>query len=108
MSDFDRTEAEDLLFEKMVAELSAFRDSLLKLTPAEIIGDTIPYELVYKEDLLICFENDDLNLRDADIQFLLGMDAPLEWLYQSWLDTDGSHMDMIRDFIRTTVQTQEV
>lgn len=108
MADFDREQAEQELYEKMLSELQAFRESLLKLEPADIIGNYNPYELIYKEDLLMCFEDDELCLTDSDVQFLLGMDKPLDWLYQSWCDSSVSHMDMLREFIRNTVQTQEV
>ena len=108
MVDFDRQQADQELYDKMLSELQAFRESLLKLEPADIIGNYIPYELTYKEDLLMCFEYDELCLRDSDVQFLLGMDAPLGWLYESWCESSVSHMDMLREFIRNTVQTQEV
>lgn len=107
MVTFDREQAEEKLYEKMLSELHAFRESLLKLEPAEIIGNFNPYELTYKEDLLMCFEDDELCLSDGDVQFLLGMSEPLDWLYQSWCESSVSHMDILRDFIRNTVQMQD-
>ena len=106
MVDFDREQAEEKLYEKMLSELQVFRELLLKLEPAEIIGNFNPYELTYKEDLLMCFEDDELCLSDSDVQFLLGISEPLDWLYQSWCESGVSHMDILRDFIRNTVQTQ--
>lgn len=44
MADFDREQAEQELYEKMLAELSTFRDSLLRLSPSEIISNYNPYE----------------------------------------------------------------
>ena len=109
MADFDREQAEQELYEKMLSELQAFRESLLKLTPADITGNYNPYELIYKEDLLMCFEDDEPCLTDGDIQLLLGMDKPLDWLYRSWCNLKRlSYMDMLRELIRNTVQTQEV
>ena len=90
MADFDREQAEQELYEKMLSELQAFRESLLKLEPADIIGNYNPYELIYKEDLLMCFEDDESCLTDSDVQLLLGMDKPLDWLYQSWCDSSVS------------------
>lgn len=107
MVTFDREQAEEDLYKKMLSELHAFRESLLKLEPAEIIGNFNPYELTYKEDLLMCFEDDELCLSDSDVQFLLGMSEPLDWLYQSWCESSVSHMDILRDFIRNTVQMQD-
>lgn len=107
MVTFDREQAEEDLYKKMLSELHAFRESLLKLEPAEIISNFNPYELTYKEDLLMCFEDDELCLSDSDVQFLLGMSEPLDWLYQSWCESSVSHMDILRDFIRNTVQMQD-
>ena len=44
MADFDREQAEQELYEKMLSELRAFRESLLKLEPADIIGNYNPYD----------------------------------------------------------------
>ena len=107
MAGFDREQAENLLYEKMASELHNFRASLLEMNPADIIGSFSPYELIYKEDLLMCFEDDEMCLSDKDIRFLLNMDEPLDWLYQSWCESSVSHMGILREFIRDTVQTQE-
>ena len=106
MAGFDRDKLESELYEKMLAELQSFRASFLAMTPADIIGNYNPYELIYKEDLLMCFEDEELCLTDSDVLLLLGMDKPLDWLYQSWCESSVSHMDMLREFIRNTVQTQ--
>lgn len=108
MADFDREQAEQELYERMLAELSTFRDSLFRLSPSEIISNYNPYELVYKEDILMCFEYDELCLSDENVLVLLEKEKPLDWLYQSWCDSGVSHMDMMREFIRDTVQAQEV
>jgi hypothetical protein len=108
MADFDREQAEQELYERMLAELSTFRDSLLRLSPSEIISNYNPYELVYKEDILMCFEDDELCLSDENVLVLLEKENPLDWLYQSWCDSGISHMDMMREFIHDTVQAQEV
>lgn len=108
MVNFDREQAEQELYKKMLAELNAFRDSLLKLSSSEIISNYNPYELVYKEDILMCFEDDELYLSDENVRVLLEIEKPLDWLYQSWCDSGVSHMDMMREFILNTVQAQEV
>lgn len=107
MKEFNREQAERELYEKMLAELASFRESLLAMTPYEILSNYNPYELIYKEDLLMCFEDDELHLDDKDVRFLLNMDKPLDWLYQSWCESSVSHMSILRDFIRDTVQTQD-
>lgn len=103
--EFDRDEAESELYDRMLHELQSFRASVIALDPPAIIYGYKAYELMYKEDLLMCFEEDTLDLRDNDVKYLLNMDAPLEWLYQQWCDSGISHMDMLREFIRNTVQT---
>lgn len=94
----------DSLYWKMVNELNSFRASLLKLTPSEIINDFKAYELIYKEDIVLCFEDDEMYLNDDELKFLSEQEAPLDWLYQSWNDSDVSHMDLLREFIKGTVQ----
>lgn len=102
----NREQAFHMLYEKMDKELQSFRNSLLNLTPEDILSSWRPYELIYKEDLLLWFEEDyDLPLSDSDIEFLLDMDTPLDWLYKSWLDSSMSHMEMLREFITNTVKT---
>ena len=108
MADFDREKAEQELYELMLAELTSFRKSLLNMTPTDILSNYNPYELIYKEDVLMCFEDDELHLDDKDIRFLLKMDRPLDWLYQSWCESSVSHMSILRDFIRVTVRTQDL
>lgn len=94
----------DLLYEKMLQEFYDYKNSLLKLSPSELIGGFAAYELVYKEDLLLCFEeDDDLLLSEDDVAFLLKMDTPLDWLFKSWCDSGISHMDMLRAFIEEEV-----
>lgn len=108
MVDLIYEQAKEKLYDKMSEELQAFRSSLLKLTTSEIISDYYPYELIYKEDILMCFEDEEMTLSYADIKLLLKMDKPLDWLYQSWCESSVSHMEILRDFISNTVKTQEV
>lgn len=104
MTVFDRESTLDNLYWKMVNELNSFRASLLELTPAEIINDFKAYELIYKEDIVQCFEGDEMYLSDDELVFLFELEAPLDWLYQSWSDSDVSHMELLREFIKGTVQ----
>lgn len=95
----DKEEALDKLMGKMVNEMNEFTKSVAKMSGQQIIEKMIPYELVYKEDILMCFEDDELLLSCEEIKFLLDLNQPLDWLYQEWLDFDDSHMGMLRDFI---------
>lgn len=96
-------EVTDKLMGKMVNEMNDFLNSIRIKTGQQIIEEMIPYELTYKEDILMCFEDDELILSYEKINFLLGLERPLDWLYQEWLDFDDSHMGMLRDFITCTL-----
>lgn len=104
MAEINRESIMDNLYLQMVNELNSFRASLLELTPAEIINDFKAYELIYKEDIVQCFEDDEMYLSDDELVFLSEHEAPLDWLYQSWRDSDVSHMELLREFIKGTVQ----
>lgn len=96
-------EATDKLMGKMVNEMNDFLNSIRVKTGQQIIEEMISYELIYKEDILMCFEDDELILSYEEINFLLELEQPLDWLYQEWLKFDGSHMEMLRDFITCTI-----
>ncbi|NCC87073.1 MAG: DUF3848 domain-containing protein [Clostridia bacterium] len=94
----DRTEAmNQKLYEKLSAEYGKFYDHLKTLPPEEIIRSS--YEKVFKEDLLLCFEVTDLDYDKA--KALHSLKDPLDDLYNEWLGTDCSYMDMLRDVIDT-------
>ena len=99
----DRDTLDIMLYDKMSKELADFRASLLKMTPADILSNYNPYELIYKEDLLMCFEDDELALSDDELQVLNDMETPLDWLYQKWCNSTVSHMPLLRGFIVDTV-----
>lgn len=83
------------LYEKLSQEYSRFIDGLKQLSPEEIIEHS--YEKVFKEDILTCFECDDMPYAKA--KALLSLKNPLNDLYEEWLSTDCTHMDMLRDCI---------
>ena len=62
------------------------------------------YEIVYKQDILYCFEDDDLNLSYKEKKHLMSKKRPLEFIYQEWLATDCTHMQMIRDCIKDSTE----
>ena len=99
----DRDTLDIMLYDKMSKELADFRTSLLKMTPADILSNYNPYELIYKEDLLMCFEDDEIALSDDELQLLNEMKTPLDWLYQKWCESSVSHMSLLREFIVDTV-----
>lgn len=86
---------QERLYDKMATEYEDFIDTM-KLKPAKDILEAA-YEKVFKEDLLLTIEND--NLDDKQIAALLTLETPLGDLYRNWLDTDVSYMDMLRDTV---------
>lgn len=92
------------LYDKMDKELTCRKEEMIKESAEDIINGFIPYELVYKKDLLACFEENYVNLTEADYNFLLKLEKPLDWLYIQWLDSDDSHMGILRGFIENTLE----
>ena len=94
------------LYEKLAKEFDGYIEHLKTLPPEQIINSS--YEKVFKEDLLLCFEGNDLDYERA--KALLSLEKPLDELYDEWLGTDCSYMDMLRDCIdnRTDVAVKDM
>lgn len=106
MNNFTNRDKDDILDElmrKIVNEMNEFVNSITNKTGRQMMEEMIPYELIYKEDIMMSFEYDELDLSKEELVFLLDLECPLEWLYQEWLKYDGSHMDMLREFIKNTL-----
>lgn len=81
----------------MQAELDRFIAELKTKPPDEIIESA--YELIYKQDILQSFDFDfdgNCPLTDEQAKALLSMKYPLDYLYQEWLNYDGSVLDTLR------------
>ena len=90
---------DNMLYEKMQKEYDSFLEKIKSeqsLKPNQAIESA--YEIVYKQDILYCFEDNDLNLSYKEKK------RPLEFLYQEWLTTDCTHMQMIRDCIKDSTE----
>jgi hypothetical protein len=89
---------QEQLYDKVSDEFDKFLEELKGLPPAIVMEKA--YEKVIKEDLVngLC-END---LPDSRAQVLLELDYPLQSLYSEWLETDASHMDILREHIDRT------
>lgn len=98
---FDTNRLSKVLYNKLSDELAYRKKEMMKESPEDIINGFIPYELVYKEDLLSCFI--DMVLTDDEYDFLFNLENPLDWLYVQWLESDDSHMDLLETFIRNTL-----
>lgn len=85
----------DLLYQKALKEQDAFIEHLKTLPPEQIIDRS--YEKAMRDDILMSFEDDYLS--DKQVAELIKLDYPLSACYDEWMDTDVSHMEMLRDTI---------
>lgn len=84
-----------LLWEKAAKEQNDYIEHLKTLPPEQIIDRS--YEKVMRDDILMTFEDDYLS--DKQVAELIKLDYPLSACYDEWMDTDYSHMEMLRDTI---------
>lgn len=87
----------ELLFEKMSTEYEDYINSVKSYTDSDAVIRSA-YEITMKSDILVCFENENI-LSDKECRALLKRKCPLDILYNAWLKSDFSHMDMLRECI---------
>lgn len=90
-------ELQNLLYAKVKQEYDEFIEDLKKLPPETIIENS--YKKVMFEDIVASFEGEDSFLDKEQLIALLKFKCPLYICYEAWLDTDYTHMDMLRDSI---------
>lgn len=90
----------EMLYEKVENEYNAFIERLKKLPLDRIIDHA--YEKVFKEDLMIALQERKLSYNEA--KAMLSLKYPLDELYQEWMRTDISYMDMLSDIVDNRVQ----
>lgn len=91
----------------MQAELDSFIAELKMKPPDEIIE--FAYELTYKEDILESFDFDfegNYPFSNEQAKALLSLKHPLDYLYQEWLDYDGSVLDTLRQSNALAIENQ--
>lgn len=86
----------DKLSEKVRNEYESFVSELKKMPTEQILEHS--YEKTIKEDILNLFEHANLESKEAKALYL--MKYPLDAVYQKWLDTDVSYMDMLCDSMK--------
>ncbi len=84
-----------LLYEKVQAEYDAFIEEL-KAEPAEEVIKKA-YEKVIKEEFVCICEFAKFEQKEAKAMYL--EKYPLDRMYQDWLKSDVSYMDMLRDSV---------
>ncbi len=87
----------ELLFEKMSTEYENYINSVKSYTDSDAVIRSA-YEITMKSDILVCFENENI-LSDKECRALLKRKCPLDILYNAWLKSDFSHMNMLRECI---------
>lgn len=87
----------ELLFEKMSTEYEDYINSVKSYTDSDAVIRSA-YEITMKSDILVCFENENI-LSDKECRALLKRKCPLDILYNAWLKSDFSHMNMLRECI---------
>lgn len=88
-----------LLYDKASKEFQKRYDTICDMSGDEAIKNA--YEIVFKSDLLLCFEDCDF-LEIEQVKDLLKLEDPLGSCYMEWLDNDRSHMEDLRDTISET------
>ena len=90
----------ELLYEKVQAEYDAFIEELKRMTPEQVIEKA--YEKVTKESMVTIIQEE--TLTPAEAKALCREKYPLDRMYQEWLDTDVSEMQMLKDSIDDTAK----
>ena len=85
----------ELLYEKVQTEYDAFIEELKRMTPEQVIERA--YEKVTKENMVTIIQENELT--SAEAKALYREKYPLDLMYQEWLDTDVSEMQMLKDSI---------
>jgi len=94
------TRINEILYEKVEDEYNAFIERLKQLPPDKIIDHA--YEKIFKEYLMVALEEKKLSYNEA--KAMLSLKYPLDELYQEWMHTDISYMDMLSDIVDNRVQ----
>ena len=85
----------DNLYERLFEEQEEYVDWLLSQPRSEIMRHS--YEFAMREDILMIFENAELEPEYA--QALFDKDVTLEDLFREFEDLETNHMQTIRDMI---------
>lgn len=89
------TDYNALLYEKVQAEYDTFIDELKTKPVGEVIEKA--YEKVIKEEMVCICEYANFEQKEAKALYL--EKYPLDRMYQDWLNSDVSYMDMLRDSV---------
>ena len=102
----DRKTVEELLINKLKAELEEFKKFLIEHYTSKKIM-TFSYEYAYKELIVNIFSNNiaQLDLSDNQYNELINLPDTLQTLYDGWLKWDETDMDQVVNSIRFSVKS---
>lgn len=91
----------EMLNDKVQDEYNTFIEKLKELPSEKIIEHS--YEKVFKEDLAIALL--EKTLSPDQVKAMLSLKFPLDELYQEWMKTDISYMDILSDIVDNKVES---
>ena len=94
---------EDRAYEKVQREFDEYIADIKTKSPNEIVNAA--YEITYKEEILSMFEIDGA-FNDKQSLAILKTKNALDYLYNEWLEYDGSVLDTLRDSVNLAIENQ--
>lgn len=98
-----RKALEDRAYEKINREMKEYLAEIKTKSPEEIVEAA--YEITYKQEILGMFECEGA-FNDRQCLALLKTGNSLDYLYQEWLDYDGSVLDELRGSVDLAIENQ--
>lgn len=98
-----RKSLEDRAYGKINREMNEYLAEIKKKSPEEIVEAA--YEITYKQEILCMFECEGA-FNDKQSMAILKTKNALDYLYQEWLDYDGSVLDELRSSVNLAIENQ--
>lgn len=98
-----RKSLEDRAYEKINREMNEYLAEIKTKSPEEIVEAA--YEITYKNEILGMFECEGA-FNDKQSMAILKTKNALDYLYQEWLDYDGSVLDELRGSVDLAIENQ--
>ena len=98
-----RKSLEDRAYEKINREMNEYLAEIKTKSPEEIVEAA--YEITYKQEILCMFESEG-TFNDKQNMTILKTKNALDYLYQEWMEYDGSVLDELRDSVNLAIENQ--
>ncbi len=96
---------EDRVYEKINREMNEYLAEIKTKSPEEIVEAA--YEITYKQEILFMFEEED-RFSNSQCRAILKTKNALDYLYQEWMEYDGSALDALRDSVDRAMDNQVI